>query len=168
MSIEMKIISLTLPEGEAKEKDVEELRSYGIDPGAVVNDLNIKLSKLKGKEVKVRIYVYPKSRDYLLEIIPPPVSEVLLWKAGAKEPSGDPAHKKVGDISIEALAEIAVALKDELKAKTIKSAVKSLLGTARSIGLTVNGKDPKEVAKELEGGAYDDVLAKYSDEYEKA
>ncbi|MGC8678555.1 MAG: 50S ribosomal protein L11, partial [Fervidicoccaceae archaeon] len=67
-----------------------------------------------------------------------------------------------------ALAEVAIALKDELKAKTLKNAVKTLLGTAKSIGLTVNGKDPKEVVKELESGAYNEVLDKYNEEYEKA
>ncbi|MEM0020745.1 MAG: hypothetical protein QW039_00965 [Fervidicoccaceae archaeon] len=168
MSEEVKILNLVLPNGEVKSKDVEEVKNYGIDPNKVLNDLNIKLTRLKGKEVKVRIYIYTKSRDYLVEVIPPPVSDVLLWKAGAKEPSGDPGHKKVGDLSIESLAEIAIALKDELKAKTIKSAVKSLLGTAKSIGLTINGKDPKDVVREIQSGAYDSVLDKYAKEYEEA
>ncbi|HEU97407.1 MAG: 50S ribosomal protein L11 [Fervidicoccaceae archaeon] len=168
MSDEVKIFNLTVSSGEISEDDIKEVKSYGLAPEELLKDLNLKLSKLKGKEVKVRIYVYPKSRDYIVEVLPPPVSDILLWKAGAKEPSGDPAHKKVGDIGIEALAEVAIALKDELKAKTLKNAVKTLLGTAKSIGLTVNGKDPKEVVKELESGAYNEVLDKYNEEYEKA
>lgn len=168
MSDEVKIINLVISSGEVKEENIKEVKDYGIDPEDVLRDLNLKVSKLKGKEVKVRIYVYPKTRDYILEVLPPPVSEVLLWKAGAKEPSGDPAHKKVGDLSIEALAEIAISLKDELKAKTLKSAVKTLLGTAKSIGLTVNGKDPKDVVKEVENGVYDEILNKYNEEYEEA
>jgi large subunit ribosomal protein L11 len=168
MSEEIKILNLMFPNGEASEKDVEEVEKYGIDSKVVLQELERKLAKLKGKEVKARLYIYTKSRDYYVEIIPPPVADVLLWKAGVKEPSGDPAHKKVGDISLESLAEVAIALKDELKAKTLRAAVKSLLGTARSIGLTVNGKDPKDVSKELESGTHDELLEKYAKEYELA
>lgn len=57
--------------------------------------------------------------------------------------------------------------KSELNAKNLKAAVKTILGTARSIGLTVEGKDPKEVVAELNKGLYDDVLKKYEVEWQR-
>jgi large subunit ribosomal protein L11 len=50
---------------------------------------------------------------------------------------------------------VAIAKKGELKAKTLKAAVKSVVSTARSIGLTVEGKDPKAVVAEIDVGVYD-------------
>jgi len=41
------------------------------------------------------------------------------------------------------------------------------LGTARAIGVTVEGKDPKEVTKLVEQGVYDEILSKYQEEWEK-
>jgi len=87
--------------------------------------------------------------------------------AGAKEPTGDPAHKKIGDVKFEDIVKIAIMKKDQLTAKTLKAAVKTILGTARAIGVTVEGKDPKEVTKLVEQGVYDEILSKYQEEWEK-
>ncbi len=87
---------------------------------------------------------------------------------GAKEPSGDPMHQKIGDLPFEKIVEIAILKKPALTAKTLKAAVKTIIGSARSIGITIDGKDGKEVTREVEEGAYDAVLAKYEEEWEKA
>jgi large subunit ribosomal protein L11 len=55
--------------------------------------------------------------------------------------------------------------KPGLTTKSLKAAVKSMLGTAKSIGVTVENKDPKELVKEVEEGKYDDLLAKYENEW---
>ncbi|MEM4043139.1 MAG: 50S ribosomal protein L11, partial [Sulfolobales archaeon] len=52
-----------------------------------------------------------------------------------------------------------------LNAKSLKAAVKTILGTARSIGLTVNNKDPKELIRELDEGVYDSILKSYEDKW---
>jgi len=82
-----------------------------------------------------------------------------------ESPSGDPAKNKIGNISLEKIIEIALFKKKELNAKSLKAAVKTILGSARSIGLTVEGKDPKIVIKEIEQGLYDDLLRKYEDKW---
>nr|NAY89488.1 hypothetical protein [Desulfurococcales archaeon] len=50
MSEEIKILNLVFPNGEASEKDVEEVEKYGIDSKVVLQELERKLAKLKGKE----------------------------------------------------------------------------------------------------------------------
>ncbi|MEM4596817.1 MAG: 50S ribosomal protein L11, partial [Desulfurococcaceae archaeon] len=53
-----------------------------------------------------------------------------------------------------------------LSAKTLKAAVKTILGTARAIGITVDNKDAKEVIELINRGNYDDLIAKYEPEWE--
>jgi large subunit ribosomal protein L11 len=102
---------------------------------------------------------------YDLRVKLPTTTSLLLSAAGAESPSGDPAHKKVGYISIEKAIEIAILKKPELNAKSLKAAVKTILGTARSIGITVNGKDPREVQAEIDRGLHDEIMLKYEDKW---
>lgn len=95
----------------------------------------------------------------------PTTTELLLKAVGATAPSGDPMHHKIGDLSLEDVIKVALEKKPDLLAKTLKAAVKTILGSARSIGITVEGKDPKDVTRDIERGAYDSVLAKYEEEW---
>ncbi len=98
----------------------------------------------------------------------PSTTELLLKAVGAKMPSGDPIHQKIGDLPFEKIVEIAIEKKPDLLAKSLKAAVKTILGSARSIGVTVDGKDPKQVTEEVERGLYDDVLSKYEEKWEQS
>jgi LSU ribosomal protein L11P len=97
--------------------------------------------------------------------VKPTITELLLKAVGASEPSGDPAHKKIGDLPFEKVVEIALEKKQDLLARSLKAAVKTVLGSARSVGITVDGKDPKVVSMEVDRGAYDHVLARYEDKW---
>ncbi|MCX8196524.1 MAG: hypothetical protein N3F67_05575 [Acidilobaceae archaeon] len=95
----------------------------------------------------------------------PTTTELLLKAVGASEPTGDPAHKKLGDLPLEKVVEIALQKKQDLLARSLKAAVKTVLGSARSLGITVNGKDPKEVSREIEQGLHDELLRKYEEQW---
>lgn len=60
---------------------------------------------------------------------------------------------------MEQVARIARIKAPQLLASNLKSAAKEVLGTCVSMGVTVEGKDPREVQKELDNGKYTDVLA---------
>ncbi len=141
------------------------LNQFGLDVDKVINEINNLTKDFKGMEVTVNIHVNTDTKEYYIEVKSPPTSVLLLKMAGAEKPSGDPAHSKVGDIGLEDVIKVALMKKRELTAKTLKKAVKTVLSTAATIGLTVNGKEPKEVINEVEGGAYDDLLLKYEDEW---
>jgi len=99
--------------------------------------------------------------------VKPSTTELLLKAVGASRPSGDPANQKIGDLSFEDIVKVALEKKPDLLAKTLKAAVKTILGSAKSIGITIDGKDPKQVSREVDEGLYDDVLSKYEDEWNK-
>ena len=141
------------------------LSSLGLNVKQVVDEINEKTKDFKGMTIPVKIIVDTATKTYRIEVGIPTVTALLLREAGAEAPSGDPAHKKVGDVKLESIVKVALMAKPKLTARTLKAAVKSVLGTARSIGLTVEGKDPKDVIKELESGLHDDLIAKYEDEW---
>jgi len=69
-----------------------------------------------------------------------------------------PGEEIVGDISFENVVKIAKAKINEMNTNSLKSAVKSVLGTCLSVGITVDGKHPKEVTKEVNEGKYDSMI----------
>lgn len=162
---ESKILTLSFKAGRATPKDVEEVERYGFSAQEIADRLNRRTRWIDGKNVEARIYLYPSHKKYFIEIVPPKVTELLLLKAGAEKPSGDPAHQKVGNLSIEDVIQVAIVKKDELLTRSLKKAVKTVLGSARSVGLTVENRDPKEVIRELEQGLYDDILKKYEEDW---
>ncbi|NPA04584.1 MAG: 50S ribosomal protein L11 [Crenarchaeota archaeon] len=140
----------------------------GLDPAKIMEDVNKAIERYKGFEVTVKVMIDEDTKEYEIEVKPPTTTELLLHAVGAKEPSGDPMHKKIGDLPFEKIVEIAILKKPALICKTLKAAVKTILGTARCIGITVDGKDPKQVVREVEEGLYDAVLAKHEEEWLKA
>jgi large subunit ribosomal protein L11 len=83
------------------------------------------------------------------------VSELKIEKG-----SGAPKTQKVGNLTIEQIVRIAKIKRHELLAKTLKGAVKEVLGSCVSMGVTVEGKDPREVQAEIDEGKYDEVFDK--------
>lgn len=104
-------------------------------------------------------------KKYDIKVGIPTTTALLLKEVGASEPSGDPKNKKIGNLSLEQIVKVAIMKKPSLTAKSLKAAVKSIVGSARSIGITVENKDPKEVIKEIEEGKYNDLLSKYENQW---
>lgn len=141
------------------------LKQFGLDVNEVVSKINELTKDFEGLEVHVDIYVNPTTKEYRIEVKSPTTASLLLKFAGVQQPSGDPAHKKVGNISFEKVVEVAILKRNELNAKTLKSAVKSVISTAGSIGLTIDNKEFKQVLKEVDEGLYDEILQKYESKW---
>lgn len=161
------LLTLTVKGGEVRQQELAKAAELGFDTGEIAEKLNRLTKLLEGLDVKVNLYLFPKIKRYYVEVTPPNTTELLLRKAGASGPSGDPAHKKVGDLKLKDVVEVAVAKKHQLNTLDLKKAVKTVLGSARSIGLTVEGQDPKELSKRVEEGLFDDVLREYQKLWEE-
>ena len=144
------------------------ISQYGLDVNEVINKINELTKKFEGLEVTVNIYVNTETKEYKIEVKSPTTTSLLLKFAGASSPSGDPAHQKLGDVSLEDIIRIAIMKKNDLTAKSLKAAVKTILSSAATIGVTVNGKEPKDVVREIEKGLHDDLLLKYEDEWKSS
>ncbi|WP_434731795.1 50S ribosomal protein L11 [Thermogladius sp. KZ2Tp1] len=143
------------------------LSSLKLNVQEVVRAINEATKEFAGLSVPVEIHVDTSTKKYEIKVGVPTTTALLLKEAGASQFTGDPAHQKIGDLKMEQVVKVAILKKDKLTARTLRSAVKTVLGTARSIGLTVEGKDPKEVQKLVDEGFYDELLKKFESEWEK-
>lgn len=163
----MRVIRAEVPAGKATISPQlgPAIQQLGLDPSKVIEDINKATKPYEGYNVKVRVVVDLDTLKYDIIVDLPTTTELLLKAANISEPSGDPKNKKVGNIPLESIIKVAIFKKRELNAKSLKAAVKTILGTARSIGLTVNNKDPKELIRELDEGVYDSILKSYEDKW---
>ena len=92
----------------------------------------------KGAPVPVVITVY-EDRSFTFETKTPPASYLLKKAAGIKSGSGRPNTEKVGTVTRAQLEEIAKTKEPDLTAADMDAAVNTIAGSARSMGLKVEG-----------------------------
>ena len=91
-----------------------------------------------GAPVPVVITVY-NDRSFTFTMKTPPAAYLLKKAAGIKSGSGEPNTKKVGKVTRAQLEEIAKAKEPDLTAADLDAAVRTIAGSARSMGLDVEG-----------------------------
>ncbi|WXG40593.1 MAG: 50S ribosomal protein L11 [Candidatus Freyarchaeum deiterrae] len=132
----------------------------GVNLYQVVQKINEMTANFKNLKVPVKILVNPEDKSFEVEVGTPPTSALILSELGVEKGSKEPNKSKVGDISIDAVVKIAKMKIDNLAANSLEKATRTILGTCVSVGVTVNGKDPKEVQKEISEGKYSELLSK--------
>jgi large subunit ribosomal protein L11 len=133
----------------------------GLNVKQVVDEINKATKDFEGMQVPVKIIVTdPKKKTFEIEVGIPPVSQLIKKELGIAKGSSEAGHTTVGDLSMDAVIRIAKAKIDQMLAPNIKAASKEVIGTALSLGVRVEGKDPREVQKEIDEGVYDELFAK--------
>jgi len=90
----------------------------------------------KGMPVPVLITIYT-DRSFVFIIKTPPASYLVLKAAGVSQGSSVPNKTKVGKITCKQLIEIATLKMPDLTASSLEAAVRTIAGTARSVGIEV-------------------------------
>ena len=124
----------------------------GLNISQVIADINKKTESFKGMQVPVKVHFDSGTKEYDIEIGTPPTSSLILKEAGIEKGSGIPNADKVADLLIEQIIKIAKMKEDVLSGKTLKDKVKNVMGTCRSMGILIEGKEPAEVIKEVDAG----------------
>lgn len=136
------------------------LGPLGVNVLAIVNKINEITKHYAGMKVPVKITVDPETKDFEVSVGIPTTSALIVSELGVEKGSGTPKTQKVGNLSMEQLVNIAKIKRAELLARNLKGAVKEVLGSCVSMGVTVEGKDPKEIQSEVDEGNYDALLEK--------
>jgi large subunit ribosomal protein L11 len=134
------------------------LGPLGINIMAVVTKINELTKDYAGMKVPVKISVNPEDKTFDVTVGVPTSSALLVSELKIEKGSGTPNSAKVGDVKMEQVIRIAKIKRPELLSKTLKSAAKEIMGTCVSMGVTVEGKDPRDVQKEVDEGNFDAVL----------
>lgn len=114
------------------------LGANGINPGQFIKDFNDRTRELNGKVVGCLITVY-QDRSFSFEIKSSPAAVLIREAAGAEKGSGTPNTVKVGKITREQVRKIAQEKMPDLNSSSVETAMKVIEGTARSMGVTVEG-----------------------------
>jgi large subunit ribosomal protein L11 len=106
-------------------------------------------------QVPVKIKV--KSRtEFEIEVGTPPTSALIIREMGVEKGTGDKSI--VGNLTIEQVVKIANIKRKSLLSKNLKNAAREVIGTAGSLGATVDGLPSKEAQQVVADGKYDELL----------
>ena len=158
--VEMKNVELIVAGGQATAGPPlgPALGPLGINIMAVVNKINEVTKDYAGMKVPVKISVNTEDKSFEVTVGTPTASALLVAELKVEKGSGTPNSAKIGDLNVEQIVRIAKIKRPELLARTLKGAAKEIMGTCVSMGVTIEGKDPRETQKEVDDGKYDDIF----------
>ena len=130
----------------------------GVPIKDVVDSINEKTKDFKGLKVPVTIIVNTADKTFEIKISTPMASALLLKEAGLSKGSGEPTTEYIADISFEQILKVTRMKRDSLNALDLKGCAKTIVGTAYSCGIKIDGKTAKEIMQEINEGNYDDQL----------
>jgi large subunit ribosomal protein L11 len=114
------------------------LGQHGVNIMEFCKAYNAATESQRGQIVPVEISVY-EDRSFTFVTKTPPAARLLLKAAGVEKGSGEPHTKKVAKVTMKQVREIAESKMEDLNANDIDQAAKIIAGTARSMGITVEG-----------------------------
>jgi large subunit ribosomal protein L11 len=114
------------------------LGQHGVNIMEFCKQYNAATESQRGDVVPVEITVY-EDRSFTFITKTPPAAKLILKAAGVEKGSGEPHLTKVASISRDQVREIAQTKLADLNANDLDAAEKIIAGTARSMGITVNG-----------------------------
>jgi len=157
---EKKVVELIVSGGQANAGPPlgPALGPLGVNIVAIVNKINEVTKAYAGMKVPVKISVDTEEKTFEVTVGTPTASALIVAELKVEKGSGTPNSVKVGDLSMEQIVKIAKIKAPQLLSSNTKDATKELLGTCVSLGVTVEGKDPREVQKEIASGTYDNVF----------
>merc|ERR1719347_238090 len=153
---EIKIVKLRAVGGEigATSSLAPKVGPLGLSPKKIGEDIAKASQAWKGLKITVQLTI--QNRVAQVEVVP---SAAALLIRALKEPPRD--RKKVkhvkhnGNVPFDEVINIARIMRERSMSRTLTGTVKEILGTANSIGCSVDGKSPKQVTKLVNDGEYD-------------
>ncbi len=132
------------------------LGPMGINAGQVVAKINEATKDFAGMKVPVKVIADPATKEFTIEVGSPPTGEIIKKEAGIEKGAGN-REAPAGDISMEKIAKISKAKSNSL-GTDVRQIAKEVLGTCLSMGVTVDGKNARELIKEVDEGKHDSLI----------
>ena len=134
------------------------LGPLGVNVLAVVNKINEATKSYSGMKVPVKIAIDTETKEFEISVGTPTTPALIVSELGVEKGSENPKTNKVGDLSLEQILRVAKVKRTELLAGSLKAAVKEVLGSCVSMGVTVEDKDPRDVQREIDEGKHNELL----------
>jgi len=153
-------IEVLVPGGEATPGPPlgPELGPTPVDVQAVVQQINDETAAFDGMEVPITVE-YEDDGSFTIEVGVPPTAELIKDEAGFDTGSGEPQETFVADLTVDQVTKIAEQKQSDLLAYDLKNAAKEVVGTCVTLGVTIEGNDPRQFKERIDDGEYDDQFA---------
>lgn len=126
----------------------------GINIGDVVAKINEKTAEFNGMQVPVKIEIDDK-KNFNISVGTPPAQALIKEKCGITSGSGNARTTFVADITIDQVKSVARMKWDDLQGASLKTKSNEIVGTCTSMGVTVDGVNPREASKLIRAGEWD-------------
>jgi large subunit ribosomal protein L11 len=131
----------------------------GVNVYQVIQTINEKTKDYAGLKVPVTITINTDDKSFEIEVGTPPTSALIMKELGLEKGSGTTGTAVLGNLTLSQIIQIAKLKLDKLLANSLKAAAKEVLGTAITLGVTVEDKHPKEIQKEIDAGQWEELFA---------
>lgn len=135
------------------------LGPLGVNIKQVVDTINAKTKEFDGMTVPV-ILTVKDDRSFTIDVGTPPASALILKEVGQEKGSKEPGKAVVGDLPLAKAVAIAKVKMGGMLTPSLRKAASQVVGTCVSMGVTVDGKPPREVQREIEEGKHDALFGK--------
>ncbi len=112
------------------------LGPYGINMMEFIKGYNEKTASQVGSVIPVEITIY-EDRSFTFVTKTPPAADLIKKMAAAPKGSGRPNREKIGSLTQDQIRQIAEQKMPDLNANDIESAMRIIMGTARSMGVDI-------------------------------
>ncbi|MDE1768880.1 MAG: 50S ribosomal protein L11 [Candidatus Micrarchaeota archaeon] len=127
------------------------LGPLGVNTAAIVAEINAKTKAFDGIKVPVKVTVDKDTKKFTVEVGSPATSALILKELGLQK-GGKVKEEIAGNITIEQIKKIAKAKEASMYGNSLKSRVKQVIGTCKSMNITVEGIGAKEMMAKVESG----------------
>jgi large subunit ribosomal protein L11 len=126
------------------------LGPLGVNINAIIGEINEKTKEFAGIRVSVKVIVDTDTKKYRVEVGTPSTSALILKELKIQK-GAKAKDEVVGNITIDQIKRIA-NVKSSMYGRDLKSKVKQVLGTCKSMGITCEGENPKSIMEKLDSG----------------
>ncbi len=129
------------------------LGPLGLNLGQIVKEINEKTKDFQGMQVPVTLVVIDAAtKKYEIKVGIPPTSALIKKEIGIETGAAKRKEAVAGNATIEQIKKVARMKMDSMMANSLKAAVLEVIGTCVSLGITIDGKDPKEAQMLIKKG----------------
>ena len=127
----------------------------GVNTGQVIAKINEKTKAFAGMKVPIKVIIND-DKTFDIKVGTPPMSALVKSELGLASGSSNARTTKVADMTLDQAKKIAEMKADDLLGADLKARVLEVAGNCVSVGVTIDGKDPKVFQKDVKAGVYDD------------
>lgn len=129
------------------------LGPLGLNLGQIVKEINDMTKDFQGMQVPVTVTIVDAAtKKYEIKVGIPPTSALIKKELKIEKGSGNRKENVAGNATMEQIKNVARAKIDSMLANDMKAAVLEVIGSCVSLGVNVEGKDPREVQRLIKKG----------------